>query len=35
MIKEKARGKDSIDCAEALDNIGTVYDNQGKLDEAL
>jgi hypothetical protein len=28
-IKEKIKGKDSIDCAIALNNIGLFYDNQG------
>jgi len=27
---EKVQGKDSIDCANTLNNIGKVYDQQGK-----
>jgi len=34
-IKEKVRGKDSFDCAKTLNNIGLVYQDQEKLNQAL
>lgn len=35
LIKEKLRGKNSMESAQSLNNIGAVYKKMGKLDEAL
>jgi tetratricopeptide (TPR) repeat protein len=34
-IREKIKGKDSLDVAASLNNIAGVYDDQGKSDLAL
>jgi hypothetical protein len=34
-IREKIKGKDSLDVAASLNNIASVYDDQGKSDLAL
>lgn len=34
-IKEKQTGKDSLDCAQTLNNLGAVYKKMGKFVDAL
>jgi tetratricopeptide (TPR) repeat protein len=34
-IKERIKGKDAIDCAGTLNNIGSVYDDKGDYEQAL
>jgi tetratricopeptide (TPR) repeat protein len=34
-IKERVKGKDAIDCATTLNNIGSVYKNKGDYEQAL
>jgi len=34
-IYEKLKGKESIDCANTIQSIGNVYDNQNKFNEAI